>query len=162
MAAVAAGRRRPVVVGNGAEGEPASGKDKCLLWLAPHLVLDGLQLAADAVGARSVYLYVSGGRLHERLTGAIAERTAAGCDPRAVRLITGPPRFLAGEESALVSLIDGGRRGRLSSRRVSSNAVSAARRRSCRTWRPSPMWRSSPGMAPRGSAGSAPRTNLAA
>ncbi len=108
MAAVAAGRRRPVVVGNGAEGEPASGKDKCLLWLAPHLVLDGLQLAADAVGARSVYLYVSGGRLHERLTGAIAERTAAGCDPRAVRLITGPPRFLAGEESALVSLIDGG------------------------------------------------------
>ncbi len=109
MTAVAAGRRRPVVAGNGAEGEPASGKDKHLLWLAPHLVLDGLQLAAAAVGARSVYLYVhAGGRLHERLTFALAERAAAGCDPRAVRLIAGPPRFLAGEESALVSRIDGG------------------------------------------------------
>src|SRR5216683_7562330 len=29
--------RGPVVVGNGAEGEPASSKDKSLLWLAPHL-----------------------------------------------------------------------------------------------------------------------------
>jgi len=109
MTAVATGRRRPVVVGNGAEGEPASGKDKHLLWLAPHLVLDGLQLAAEAVGARTVYLYVhAGGRLHERLTFALAERAAAGCDLRPVRLIAGPPRFLAGEESALVSRIDGG------------------------------------------------------
>ena len=52
MAAVAAARGRPFVVGNGAESEPASSKDVSLLWLAPHLVLDGLQLAAEAVGAR--------------------------------------------------------------------------------------------------------------
>jgi NADH:ubiquinone oxidoreductase subunit F (NADH-binding) len=113
MAAVAAGRRpgrvRPVVVGNGAEGEPASEKDKHLLWLSPHLVLDGLQLAAEAVGARRAYLYVHrNDRLHERLREAIAQRSAAGGDRVAVALVAAPPRFLAGEESALASRIGGG------------------------------------------------------
>ncbi|HVC66219.1 MAG TPA: hypothetical protein VND44_01325, partial [Acidimicrobiales bacterium] len=32
------GRSRPVVVANGPEGEPASGKDRYLLHHAPHLV----------------------------------------------------------------------------------------------------------------------------
>ena len=52
LQAVAEARTRPVVIGNGAEGEPASDKDKSLLWISPHLVLDGLQLAAEAVGSR--------------------------------------------------------------------------------------------------------------
>ncbi len=114
LAAVAAGRRpgrggRPVVVGNGAEGEPASRKDKHLLGRSPHLVLDGLQLAAEAVGARRAYLYVHrDDALHERLRAAIAQRSAAGCDRVAVRLVAAPPRFLAGEESALASKIGGG------------------------------------------------------
>src|SRR5262245_48657381 len=43
LAAVAAAGRPAVVVGNAAEGEPASSKDAALLWFAPQLVLDGLQ-----------------------------------------------------------------------------------------------------------------------
>src|SRR4030081_565820 len=58
MSAVAEGGRRPVVVANGTEGEPASTKDKLLLQSAPHLVLDGAVLAAEAVGARRAIICV--------------------------------------------------------------------------------------------------------
>ena len=61
LAAVArAGVRqgRTVVVANGAESEPASHKDELLLQFAPNLVLDGLQLAVEAVGATEAHLYL--------------------------------------------------------------------------------------------------------
>ena len=110
LAAMAAGRGpAPMVVGNGAEGEPASNKDKTLLWFSPHLVLDGLQLAAEAVGSVTVGLYVHRNlRLYERLGVAIAQRAAAGLDAAQVELIEAPLRFLAGEESALASKASGG------------------------------------------------------
>src|SRR5439155_25944080 len=110
LAAMAAGRGpAPVVVGNGAEGEPASSKDKSLLWFSPHLVLDGLQLAAEAVGSVTVGLYVHRNlRLYGSLEAAIAERAAAGLDAAQVEMIEAPPRFLAGEESALASRASGG------------------------------------------------------
>ncbi len=108
LQAVADARTRPVVIGNGAEGEPASDKDKSLLWISPHLVLDGLQLAAEAVGSQAVGLYVHrNGRLQERLRAAIAERAASRVDVVPVEIIDAPPRFLAGEESALASRISG-------------------------------------------------------
>jgi NADH:ubiquinone oxidoreductase subunit F (NADH-binding) len=115
LSAVASAGGSPVVVANGAEGEPASSKDAALLWFAPHLVLDGLQLAAEAVGARTAYLYMHAGSdarggpdLPGHLHAALAQRAAAGTDRATVQLIEAPPRFLAGEETALVSLINGG------------------------------------------------------
>ena len=109
MTAVANGPGRAVVVGNGAEGEPASHKDKQLLWVSPHLVLDGLQLATEAVGARRAYLYLHPhDQLHRLLGDALAQRAAAGWDRIAVTLVAAPPRFLAGEESALASRVGGG------------------------------------------------------
>jgi NADH:ubiquinone oxidoreductase subunit F (NADH-binding)/DMSO/TMAO reductase YedYZ heme-binding membrane subunit len=98
-----------VVVGNGAEGEPASDKDKTLLRVAPHLVLDGLQLAAEAVGASRAILAVSRDTgLGRQLRTLIAERSARGLDRVRAELVAGPPRFLAGEDTALASVISGG------------------------------------------------------
>jgi NADH:ubiquinone oxidoreductase subunit F (NADH-binding) len=98
-----------IAVANGAEGEPVSGKDRSLLWLAPHLVLDGLALAAAAAGAGRAVLYVHrDAALTAHLRAAAAQRAAAGCDPLPVELIQAPDRFLAGETSALVSRLSGG------------------------------------------------------
>jgi NADH:ubiquinone oxidoreductase subunit F (NADH-binding) len=106
----AAGFGRAVIAGNGAEGEPASHKDVTLLWRAPHLVLDGLHLAAEACGATDAVLYVHGGQpaLLRHLDMALRARHAAGADRLPVTLIAAPPRFLSGEESALVARAGGG------------------------------------------------------
>ncbi len=109
LAAVAAAGRRPVVVANAAESEPLSAKDKTLLRYSPHLVLDGLQLAAEAVGARRAVLY-----LHEdlslrgELSDLLAERRSGGLDRVGVDLVVAPPRFLSGQETAVVNVINGG------------------------------------------------------
>lgn len=101
--------RGPIVVANGAEGEPASSKDKSLLLLSPHLVLDGIQLAAEAVGAAAAVLYATIDTLNATwLTGLITQRQAAGVDRVTVRLMAAPPRFIAGQESALANRISGG------------------------------------------------------
>ena len=48
----------PVIVANGAEGEPASGKDRLLVHQLPHLVLDGAAVAARTLGASQVFVHV--------------------------------------------------------------------------------------------------------
>jgi NADH:ubiquinone oxidoreductase subunit F (NADH-binding) len=104
LAAAADSTPAPLIAGNGAEGEPASSKDRSLLWVSPHLVLDGLQVAAQAAGSPAAVLYVQRSpRLHQRLAHAIAERAARGMDTARTDLREAPDRFLAGEESALAS-----------------------------------------------------------
>ena len=76
LRAVAQARGRPVVVANGTEGEPISGKDKVLLRCVPHLVLDGAELAAAAVGAREAIIAVgAGARARARRRARRARRT---------------------------------------------------------------------------------------
>ena len=110
MRAVIASKGRPVVVVNGSEGEPASGKDKLLMRQAPHLVLDGALLAAYAVGADVVHLGVERAEPHAlaSLQRAIAERAAAREPSLPILLDALPPRYVAGEESALVHFVNGG------------------------------------------------------
>jgi NADH:ubiquinone oxidoreductase subunit F (NADH-binding) len=98
---------KAVVIGNGAEGEPLSFKDAALLSRAPHLVLDGLNVAADAVSADQVYLYVPS-RVMSSVRAALDERTAARLDRHRVAVVEAPERFVAGEESAVVRRIEGG------------------------------------------------------
>jgi NADH:ubiquinone oxidoreductase subunit F (NADH-binding) len=108
MRTVAAGAsRRPVVVANGAEGEPASGKDVLLLSRLPHLVLDGVQLAARAVGADEAHLALHRGSSSVAVVrAALARRGAADAVPVHVHEV--PSRYVASEESALVHYLNGG------------------------------------------------------
>jgi len=103
--AVVAARRGAVVVANGAEGEPASRKDRALLRVAPHLVLDGAALAAGAVGARTAVLAVSTGC--PELQAAVRERQAARLDRVSFELAIVPDAFVAGEETALLRALEG-------------------------------------------------------
>jgi NADH:ubiquinone oxidoreductase subunit F (NADH-binding) len=104
MRAVAANGRVAVVVGNGAEGEPASAKDSVLMSGAPHLVLDGLQVAARAVGADETHLVVHCDGIAATLRDAAAHRNAGDV---AVTIHELPARYVASEETAIVSWLNG-------------------------------------------------------
>jgi NADH:ubiquinone oxidoreductase subunit F (NADH-binding) len=99
--------RKPVVIGNGAEGEPLSYKDAALLSHAPHLVLDGLNVAAEAVAADKVYIYVPS-RLLSTVQHALEERATPRVDRYRVAAVEAPDTFISGEESAVVRRIEGG------------------------------------------------------
>ncbi len=104
------GVRRPVVVANGAEGEPASSKDRFLMRQVPHLVLDGAVLAASSIRATRVVVYVTP-TAAEPMSIAINERARRGLDPCPLEMVVAPDRFLAGQESAVVNTIGGRRPG---------------------------------------------------
>jgi len=106
LSAVAAAGKPAVVIANAAEGEPASGKDKALLAYQPHLIVDGLQLAARAAGARAAHLYAPRAALGA-LGRVLAARRGAGLDALPVALHAAPDAFVAGEESAVVAAVSG-------------------------------------------------------
>jgi NADH:ubiquinone oxidoreductase subunit F (NADH-binding) len=99
---------RPVVVANGAEGEPASSKDAFLLTRLPHLVLDGLSLAGAALGASQAVVYVPE-RLVRGVEAAVDSRRQLGLDPVEIQVIVAPDRFIAGQESSVVNVLNGRR-----------------------------------------------------
>ncbi|HWJ82972.1 MAG TPA: NADH-ubiquinone oxidoreductase-F iron-sulfur binding region domain-containing protein [Nocardioides sp.] len=101
----AAAGRRPVVVVNLSEGEPASAKDTALALSRPHLVLDGAVVTARALGAREVHLVLPGDRpaTAHQVRLAVAERR----DRVRFRLHAAEPRFVAGQARAVVELMAG-------------------------------------------------------
>lgn len=101
--------RDTVVVANGEEGEPASVKDRWLLHNRPHLILDGLRLAAQIVGAGHAHVYVSNPGSARSIEAALAEVGGPeGLDGITVSVRTVEPGYVAGEESAAVRAINGG------------------------------------------------------
>jgi NADH-quinone oxidoreductase subunit F len=102
--------RRRFVVCNGAEGEPSTFKDRALMRANPYQLIEGVLVAAFAVGAESVYLALKesfhGER--DRVTSAAAEMQAAGiCGDCEINVVAGPPDYLYGEETALLEVIEG-------------------------------------------------------
>lgn len=102
------------VIANGAEGSPASRKDRHLMELFPHRVLDGLLTAAFVVGAETVYWYVRGDAAAAlaAVETAVGEAQAAGlfgpgdC-PATVVVKTSRPTYISGEETAVIDALEG-------------------------------------------------------
>src|SRR3954449_713051 len=86
-----------VAVANGEEGEPASVKDRWLLRHRPHLVLDGLRLAAHIVGARRAYVYLSDPQAAVSVETALAEVNQDAFGDLTITVTTVAPSYIAGE-----------------------------------------------------------------
>ncbi len=110
MRGVAAQRGPKVLVANGMESEPASRKDESLLASSPHLVLDGIELAASAVGAETAHLCLprTGGGLADLMLKAVEDRRRhqVGTVPVEVRQL--PHDYVSSEQTSLVSWLNGG------------------------------------------------------
>ncbi|MFO6464412.1 NAD(P)H-dependent oxidoreductase subunit E [Jannaschia sp. KMU-145] len=97
---------------NGDEGEPGTFKDRYYLERVPHLFLEGMLIAAWAVEAERVYLYMRDEypAVLEILRREIAALEAAGlAAPGYIDLRRGAGAYICGEESAMIESIEGKR-----------------------------------------------------
>ena len=106
--AVAAEGGEPLVVANGAEGEPGSVKDRFLMMIRPAAVLEGVELAARAVGAREAVVYLKGSFAGPAaaLERALRDRAPSGVT---VTVRRGDDSYIAGEETAVLETLEGRR-----------------------------------------------------
>ncbi len=107
-----AGRTEPerYVVCNADEGEPGTFKDREVLLRRPDLVLEGLAIAARAVGARAIYVYVRGEFREARESFERGVELAGYLGDIAVEIVSGHGAYICGEETALLEALEG-RRG---------------------------------------------------
>lgn len=99
------------VVLNADEAEPGTFKDRELLLRRPDLVIEGLCIAADAVGAQQVYCYLRGefSAPYAALEAALKAFQAAGHDLPEFILHAGHGAYICGEETALLESLEGKR-----------------------------------------------------
>ena len=98
------------VVCNADEGEPGTFKDREVLLRQPHRMLEGLAIAAEAIEAGEIYIYIRGEFSSERrsLEQALAEAADALSAFR-LHVVTGHGAYICGEEMALLESLEGKR-----------------------------------------------------
>ena len=102
-----------VVVCNADEGDPGAFMDRAVLEGDPHRLIEGLAIAAAAVGAQQGFIYVRAEYplAIARLQLALAQvRTRGLLQPLELQLRIGAGAYVCGEETALLASIEG-RRG---------------------------------------------------
>ena len=112
-AAAAEGEPRPdgrgdrkYVICNVSEGEPAVFKDDFILERWPEVVIEGITLAMDAVGAQMGYIYLRKDyydKHKEKLTEIIGDKP--------IELFREPCGYLGGEETTLLESMEGSPNG---------------------------------------------------
>src|SRR5262245_42590353 len=104
------------VVCNAGEDEPGSFKDRVLIEHRPHLVLEGVILAARAIRAGHAFIYLNE-TYHDayaRMAQAIHEALSAGHfdqgvyrNPVRISIHRAPTVYVAGEDSAALEVLEG-------------------------------------------------------
>ncbi|MCY4465603.1 MAG: NAD(P)H-dependent oxidoreductase subunit E [Chloroflexi bacterium] len=100
------------VVCNADESEPGTFKDRVLMEHRPHLLLEGIALAAYAVGTNHALIFIRGEypKATQILHDAIAEADAAGLlDGLTIEVRRGAGAYICGEETALFEAVEGKR-----------------------------------------------------
>jgi len=108
------------LVVNGDESEPGTYKDRLLMERDPHQLIEGVMIAAYAIGAAQAFLYVRGemALAQERLAQALNDAYAKGLVGRNVggsefsvdiTLTWGAGAYIVGEETALIESLEGNR-----------------------------------------------------
>jgi NADH-quinone oxidoreductase subunit F len=108
------------VVVNGDESEPGTYKDRLLMELDPHQLIEGIVITCYAVNAAQAFLYVRGemALAQERLAQALNDAYAHGMVGRGIcgtgfsvdiTLTWGAGAYIVGEETALIESLEGQR-----------------------------------------------------
>ena len=111
---------KPVyLVVNADEGEPGTFKDRCLLERDPHAIIEGMLIAAYAVGSHKAYIYIRGEYVepYRRFCRAVEEARAHGWVGKGVQGVwdweitvhRGAGAYICGEETALLTSLEGGK-----------------------------------------------------
>jgi NADH-quinone oxidoreductase subunit F len=100
------------VVCNADESEPGTFKDRELIQKNPHLLLEGLAIAAHAVGANKAFIFIRGeyDKQADVLEAALSEAKAAGVlGDLDLWVHRGAGAYICGEETALLDALEGKR-----------------------------------------------------
>jgi NADH-quinone oxidoreductase subunit F len=106
--AVRAEAGRPIVIANGAEGEPGSHKDRYVMIQRPEAIVGGVRLAARAVGASEAILFLKASfdAPARALASALGKAELGGLR---VEIRHGDDSYITGEETALLESLEGRR-----------------------------------------------------
>ena len=100
------------VICNADESEPGTFKDRILMLDDPHQMIEGLSIAAYAIGAQKGYIYIRGEYPYivPVLENAVNEARAAGyLENLDIEIRVGAGAYICGEETALFESIEGKR-----------------------------------------------------
>ncbi|MBL4908248.1 MAG: NADH-quinone oxidoreductase subunit NuoF [Sneathiella sp.] len=110
----------PYLCCNADEGEPGTFKDRALMEKDPHMMIEGMIIAAYAIGAKIAYIYIRGeyelciNRVEKAIKDA-TEKEYLGADilksgfALEVYVHRGAGAYICGEETALLESIEGRR-----------------------------------------------------
>ncbi len=112
------GKKPVYLVCNCDEAEPGTFKDRHIVTSTPHLLLEGMMIAAFAVNAHKAYIFIRGEyeRPYERLAKAVEEAYAKGYLGKNIFgsgydldivVHQGAGAYICGEESALLEALEG-------------------------------------------------------